>query len=108
MLKEFSGKIEALIDDDEGMTSLCIRWSDMGGYLCVARDPDEARLYCEYCDQSNGFYSETLSSKWFGNCLEFELQEPESFLRSEKIQKVRVRIPDGEEKAMVCVNRLFE
>jgi hypothetical protein len=34
------------------------QWSEMGNYLYVAMTRKKNDLYCEFCDQSNGFYSD--------------------------------------------------
>lgn len=108
MPKEFlATDVEVIRDDEEGLTSLCVRWCDIGGYLCVARDPDEEGLYCEYCDQSNGFYSKTIRSKWLNDCIAFELGGIESFSATERIQQLRIRVEARREEIGQCIELLF-
>jgi hypothetical protein len=38
-------QIETIIDDDEGLSSFYVRWSDAGGYFSVARESGEDAIY---------------------------------------------------------------
>jgi hypothetical protein len=98
---------QVILDDEEGLTSLCVRWGDVGGYLCIARDQDEEGLYCEYCDQSNGFYPKTICSRWFGDHIEFKLGGDESFSQTERIQTLIIRMEIQGEEVRQCIELLF-
>lgn len=109
MSKEFSPTdFQAVLDDEEGLTSLFIRWCDVGGYLCIAREQDEEELYCEYCDQSNGFYSKTICSRWLGEHIEFKLSGDESFSQTERLQTLIIRMEIQGEEVRQCIELLFK
>ena len=99
--------VQVIIDDEEGLSSLCFRWGDIGGYLCIARDPDEEGVYCEYCDQSNGFYSKTICLGLFGDYIEFKLGGDESFSQTERIPVLVVRMKIQDEEVKKCIELLF-
>jgi hypothetical protein len=101
-------EIEVIIDDDEELTSLFVSSLDPTLYFCVARDPDRPALYCEYIDQSNGFYSKILSSRWDEGCVEFQLKDDESFSISENLKKIRIFITEQQEEVKNCLNHLFD
>ncbi|MCL2871741.1 MAG: hypothetical protein FWF41_01950 [Betaproteobacteria bacterium] len=103
----FEAKIsEVIIDDDEGLISLFTKWSDIGGYLSISRDDDDQRLYCEYCDQSNGFYSETIDILIYGNIVKFKLGNTESFSKTELIQEVNIIFKKNIDEVISCIDEL--
>jgi hypothetical protein len=96
------------MDDDEGMTSFFAQWSEIGGYFCIANDTDESELYCEFCDQSNGFYSKTISYSLFEDKVVFHLGQNEIFSLAVNIKEVTIFFPQGRKKEIVsCLSRLF-
>jgi hypothetical protein len=101
-------KIDIIVDDDEGLTSFFAKWSEIGDYFCVASDPKECDLYCEFCDQSNGFYSKTLSYSFDEKYLSFYLKDEEYFSAIDRIQKITISIPDNKIKdTLSCMSILF-
>jgi hypothetical protein len=97
---------EATIDDDEGPTALFVRCPDIGGYLSISRDGDDSRLYCECCDQSNGFYSETICLLISGNRVNFKLSDAESFSRAELIQEINITFQKDMNEVISCIDAL--
>jgi hypothetical protein len=109
MANVFEAKeVDIIVDDDEGLTSFFAEWSDIGGYFCITNDPEECDLYCEFCDQSNGFYSKTLLYSFNEKNITFYLKGEEYFSVIDKIKKITISIPDDKIKdTLSCMNILF-
>lgn len=87
-------KIECIINDEEGLTSLCLWWGEVGSYMSIDKDIHDPRLYCEFEDQINGFYTMTLKYNIINNIVEFTLDNGEFFDKKLQLQKVSVQILD--------------
>lgn len=102
-------KIEAIIEDDDDLTSLCI-WFDIGGYIALARELDESDIECEFADQINGFKAKKITYKAEGNLLILQLGDGEYFDREHTCQGIVVEIDARKfntKEISTCLNSLF-
>ncbi|MDR2152994.1 MAG: hypothetical protein LBO72_09250 [Helicobacteraceae bacterium] len=104
--KTLKAKTVDIIIDDEGLTSFYCSNDDV--YFCVAYDAEDDDLYCEFCDQSNGFYSKTLSYSQRENHISFFLEGEERFSATNQERQITVAIPNDKVKeARSCMKILF-
>jgi hypothetical protein len=95
LIKKIANKIETIFDDDEGVTSFCVWWGNVGSYLSIDYEKEDAKIYCEYGDQSNGFYPTYLRYEINNNVINFILEGTEFFSKKEKNQKISIEIPNS-------------
>ncbi len=101
--------LEPIIDDEEGLTSLCIRWNgDDRGYICLAREIDSNEIYIEYLSQEHGFYTKKAHYQLNKEYLEISLTGEASFSKNANINKILIPIQDSYKNLQTCLNVLFE
>jgi len=94
VMEAIATKVEAITDDDDELSSLCV-WLDKGGYIALAREMDESDIECEYLDQINGFKPRRLEYKFEDTVLQLTLFDDEYFDRQHTLQQLKVKIPEG-------------
>ena len=93
-LEAIATKFEAITDDDDDLSSLCV-WLDKGGYIALAREMDEGDIECEFLDQINGFNPTRLEYVLQGRVLQLTLFDDEYFDRERTLQQLKVKFPEG-------------
>lgn len=93
-MKAIATKVEAITDDDDDLSSLCV-WLDKGGYIALAREMYESDIECEFLDQLNGFKPKRLEYKLEETVLQLTLFDDEYFDRQKKLQQLKVKLPEG-------------
>lgn len=94
VMEAIATKVEAITDDDDDLSSLCV-WLDKGGYIALAREMDEGDIECEFLDQINGFKPKRLEYKLEERILQLILFEEEYFDRQRTLQRLKVNFPEG-------------
>jgi hypothetical protein len=73
-------RAEVIIEDDEDLSSLCFwRSQEPGAYFCICAEVESHEIYCEFCEQINGFVSKTISYQRDGDRFIFRLSSGETF-----------------------------
>src|SRR5215475_13758556 len=88
--------IETIVDDGEGLSSFYVAWLDAGGYFAVDIENGDNTIFCEFNDQSNGFYSKTVKYAMNGRRIKFWVSVDEYFDRKNRINEIDIVIPDKE------------
>ena len=93
-LEAIATKFEAITDDDDDLSSLCV-WLDKGGYIALAREMDESDIECEFSDQINGFKPQQLEYKFEEGVLQLTLSDEEYFDKQRALHTLKVKFPEG-------------
>jgi hypothetical protein len=110
MTRFIAARVEAITDDDDELSSLCFWWGDIGSYFALARELDSNQIHCEYRDQMNGFYSDTISYSVCGSSLIFSLAQDESFERDASLKTIEIDLRNIEsyrDEIDTCLNSIF-
>jgi hypothetical protein len=75
--------LETMTEDEEGVTSLFVKWGSIDQYVTVARDENDEKVYCEVSDQVNGDMFASIRFSYLVNQLILEVT-PRKHLFQEK------------------------
>ena len=102
--------VQPIVDDDEGLSSLFIKWGPVGEYLDVSLEDGETRAYCEVFDQSNGTRFSSLSYRLNNDWLTLQVKSPESFVRGHQEQLIEVDLHSAafdRQALMDCLKKIL-
>lgn len=97
-------------DGEEGFVSLFIKWGAFGQYIDISREIDDANVYCEFLDQSNGSLFRTLTFKYSNKTLSLSAIYPETFIVEQRVNNINIdlsRLTFNERDLLINLNNLF-
>ncbi|WP_426317941.1 hypothetical protein [Pseudoduganella sp. R-43] len=109
VMEAIATKVEAITDDDDDLSSLCI-WFDRGGYIALAREMGDRDIECEFLDQMNGFKPKRLEYELEKRVLQLTVFDDEYFDRERTLQQLKVNLPEGLFKldhVIECLESIF-
>jgi hypothetical protein len=72
-------EVETVVEDDDGFSAFYVKWLDGDGYFLVAKKREDAQIYCEFNDKSNGFISDTVTYTIRNSSIIFRVSGGETF-----------------------------
>jgi hypothetical protein len=111
MIRVVAQSIETSLDDDEGLTSLFIKWGPVGQYIDLARQEDDDKVYCELFDQANGAEFGSIRFSYSNSQLALEVTPPETFVPRQREHTVEIDLSGvhfDDEDLTACLAHLFQ
>lgn len=102
--------VETSLNDDEGRSSLFIKWGPAGQYIDLVREESGGKIYCELFDQANGAEFESIRFNYSENLLVLEVTPPEAFVRAQAEHRVEIALDGasvGGRELKNCLRHLF-
>ena len=103
--------VDICVDDEDGMTSLFIKWGTSGQYIDLTRGEGCTHVHCELCDQSNGREFDSLTYHYHDRRLVIEVSSPESLMEESQENRVEMDLSEiefDEYAFVVCLKHLFQ
>lgn len=109
MIKVVAQSIDTSLDDDEGLSSVFIKWGPAGQYVDLTRESDGEKIYCEFFDQANGAEFESIKFNYSNKVFALDVAPPETFVRGQQEHSAEIdlrRIRFSEQEFLECLQRL--
>lgn len=110
MIKVVAQSLDTSVDDDEGLSSVFIKWGAAGQYVDLTREEDGEKVYCEFFDQANGAEFDSIKFNYSNKTLALDVAPPETFVRGQQEHRAEIdlnRVQLSEREFLDCLQHLF-
>ena len=111
-IKVVAQLVEVILNDDEEYFSLFIKWGTNSQYICIAREENDKRIYCELYEQANGreFNLSLLNYSYSNMILTINMIPPGKFILGKEISVIEIdlsKVQYKEDELLICLKHLF-
>ena len=111
-IKVVAQLIEVILNDDEEIYSLFIKWGANSQYICIAREENDEEIYCELYEQENGteLNPSSLRFSYLSKTLTIIVIPPKTFVQAMEIDSIDIDLSElqyNENELLACLKHLF-